>query len=103
MNAEPPHSGPTLSSEESHPLSLPLILTTSSSSLKPLRERNRTNLKRRINLSRSQVLSTDFENEDDLSTANNLKKTTATPTTISKNNSQTLSTRLFFSLVLFLQ
>ncbi|CAF1492923.1 unnamed protein product [Rotaria magnacalcarata] len=92
MNAEPPHSGPTLSSEESHPLSLPLILTTSSSSLKPLRERNRTNLKRRINLSRSQVLSTDFENEDDLSTANNLKKTTATPTTISKNNSQTLST-----------
>ncbi|CAF3311741.1 unnamed protein product [Rotaria socialis] len=92
MNAEPPHAGPTLSSEESDPLLLPLILTTASSSLKPLRERNRTNLKRRINLSRSQVLSTDFENEDDLSTANNLKKTTATPTAITKKNSQTLST-----------
>lgn len=51
---------------EAHPLSLPLFLTSSSSSLKPLRERNRTNLKRRINLSRSQVLSNDFENDDNL-------------------------------------
>ncbi|CAF0859263.1 unnamed protein product [Rotaria sordida] len=76
MNVEPIRASPTISTEEPHPLSLPLFLSLSSSSLKPLRERNRTNLKRRINLSRSQVLSTDFENEDNLSTTNNINKIT---------------------------
>lgn len=96
MNTEtvpPPSSAPSASTEETHPLSLPLFLSSSSSSLKPLRERNRTNLKRRINLSRSQVLSNDFENEDNLSTVtNNTNKIIST-------SSQTPSTRLFFLLI----
>ncbi|CAF3195346.1 unnamed protein product [Rotaria sp. Silwood2] len=87
MNAESIRPSPTISTEESHPLSLPLFLSSSSSSLKPLRERNRTNLKRRINLSRSQVFSNDFENEDNLSTSNNINKTTIITT-----NSQPPST-----------
>jgi hypothetical protein len=90
MNMEtipPPSSLPSVSTEEIHPLSVPLFLSSSSASLKPLRERNRTNLKRRINLSRSQVLSNDFENEDNLPRTNSINK----PTTII--NSQTPSTR----------
>ncbi|CAF1303591.1 unnamed protein product [Adineta steineri] len=69
-------SSSSVSTEETHPLSLPIFLTSSASSLKPLRERNRTNLKRRINLSRSQVLSNDFENEDNLSTTKTIEKIT---------------------------
>jgi hypothetical protein len=93
MNNEsipPPSSNSFVSTEETHPLSLPLFLSTSSSSLKPLRERNRTNLKRRINLSRSQVLSNDFENEDNLPSTNNTNKSTTT------NSQPQPSTRLFF-------
>jgi hypothetical protein len=104
MNTEPIPplpSAPSVSTEESHPISLPLFLSSSSSSLKPLRERNRTNLKRRTNLSRSQVLSNDFENEDNLPTTNNTNKTTTT--TVTTTNSQTPSTRLFFLLFLFNQ
>jgi len=85
MNTEsipPPPPTSSESTEETHPLSLPIFLSTSSSSLKPLRERNRTNLKRRINLSRSQVLSNDFENEDNLPTTDNSNK----PTTITTNS-----------------
>lgn len=67
-----------VSTEESHSTLLPSFLTSSSSCLKPLRDRNRTNLKRRINLSRSQVLSEDFENEDNLSNTNNINKVTTT-------------------------
>lgn len=74
----------TSSTDNSHPLSCPLFLSTSSSSLKPLRERNRTNLKRRINLSRSQVLSEDFENDERIpppllpsTTTSSLTKTTS--------------------------
>lgn len=63
--ADPP------STENPHPVSVPLFLSSSSSSLKPLRERNRTNLKRRIHLSRSQVLSEDFENEDRIPSTSN--------------------------------
>jgi len=105
MNTEPipsppPPTTPSVSTEETHPLSLPVVLSSSSSSLKPLRERNRTNLKRRINLSRSQVLSNDFENEDNLPTTNNTNKTTTITTTI---NSQPVSTRLFSLLFSFNQ
>jgi hypothetical protein len=94
MNTEsipplPPTS--SASTEDTHPLSLPIFLSTSSSSLKPLRERNRTNLKRRINLSRSQVLSNDFENEDNLPSSNHTNKSTAT----SANSQPQPSTRLF--------
>jgi len=94
MNTEPapPHPpGPSVSTEEVHPLSIPFFLSSSSSSLKPLRERNRTNLKRRTNLSRSQVLSNNFDDEDNLPTTNNTNKTTTI--TI---NSQSPSTRSFF-------
>ena len=93
-------SSSSISSKEAHPLSLPLYLTSTSSSLKPLRERNRTNLKRRINLSRSQVLSNDFENEDNLSVTP--KPTTIDKTAIHTASSQpTLpSTRLYFPFVL---
>ncbi|CAF3583318.1 unnamed protein product [Rotaria sp. Silwood1] len=87
MNADSIRPSPSVSTEESHPLSLPLFLSSSSSSLRPLRERNRTNLKRRINLSRSQVFSNDFENEDNISTTNNINKTTIITT-----NSQPPST-----------
>jgi len=76
-------SSSTNSTDESHPLSLPLFLSASSSCLKPLRDRNRTNLKRRINLSRSQVLSNDFENEDNLPRTNSTHKSVSTT-----NNSQ---------------
>ncbi|CAF0755152.1 unnamed protein product [Adineta ricciae] len=82
-----PSSSSSISSKEAHPLSLPLYLTSTSSSLKPLRERNRTNLKRRINLSRSQVLSNDFENEDNLSVTP--KPTTTNKTAINIASSQT--------------
>jgi hypothetical protein len=100
MNTEPipPLPPSSVSTEETHPLSVPLFFSTASSSLKPLRERNRTNLRRRINLSRSQVLSNDFENEDNLPTTNTINKTTSQTT-----NSQTPSTRLFFLLFLFSQ
>jgi hypothetical protein len=103
MNTEPipPPPPPSVSTEETHPISLPIFLSSSSSSLKPLRERNRTNLKRRINLSRSQVLSNDFENEDNLPTTNNTNKTTTTTTIII--NSQPSSTRLFSLLFSFNQ
>jgi hypothetical protein len=97
MESNPsPHPAST---EETHPLSVPFFLSSSSSSLKPLRERNRTNLKRRINLSRSQILSNDFENEDNLPTTNNTNQST----TITTNNSQLPSTRLYFSLFSFRQ
>ena len=96
MNTESIPSAPPVSTEETHPLSLPRFLSSSSSSLKPLRDRNQTNLKRRTNLSRSQVLSNDFENEDNLPATNNSNKsTTITATT---TNSQLPSTRLFFPL-----
>jgi hypothetical protein len=100
MNSEaiPPLPPSSVSTEETHLLSIPIVLSSSSSSLKPLRERNRTNLKRRTNLSRSQVLSNDFENEDNLSTTNNIDKTTPLTT-----NSQQPSTRLFFLLFSLIQ
>ena len=102
MTTELSSSNPTYSStnststENNQPVPLPLFLTTSSSSLKPLRERNRTNLKRRIKLSRSQVLSNDFENDDTLShVTNNIQKLTPslvasipTNTTIGGSSSQ---------------
>jgi hypothetical protein len=93
----------TISANDSHPLSLPLFLSTSSSSLKPLRERNRTNLKRRINLSRSQVLSNDFENDDHLSTTSILNKNATTTINIANNTQPVIATRMhmiqFFVLI----
>lgn len=86
----------SLKTEASHPVSLPFFLTSSSSSLKPLRERNRTNSKRRIKLSRSQVLSTDFENENAIPTTNNaIHKTigTSAPSAIATNSQIHLSSQ----------
>ena len=82
----PPSSIPT---DETPSLVLPSFLSSSSSSLKPLRERNRTNLKRRINLSRSQVLSNDFENDTNLLPTS----TTTISTTITANSQPLPSTR----------
>ena len=93
-----PSSTSSVSTEETHPLSLPLFLSSSSSSLKPLRERNRTNLKRRINLSRSQVLSNDFENEDNLPRTNSTNKPITTP----GSSQQPPSTRLFLFIFHFI-
>ena len=92
MNTEPvshPPTPPSTSTEDTHSLSLPSFLSSSSSSLKPLRERNRTNLKRRTNLSRSQVLSNDFENDDNLLPTHNA----SVATTITTNSQPLPSTR----------
>jgi hypothetical protein len=99
MNKELNPPPPPASTEGTHQLSVSFSLSSSSSSLKPLRERNRTNLKRRINLSRSQILGNDCENEDHLLTTNNTNKST----TITTNNFQLPSTRLRFSLFSFRQ
>ena len=85
---------PPVSTEDSHPLSLPVFLATSSSSLKPLRERNRTNLKRRINLSRSQVLSRDFEN-DHHPPPSPAAAAATTPHKTARPTSQSSSTRVY--------
>lgn len=93
MNTEsnshlPPPPPSSTTAEETPSLPLPSFLSSSSSSIKPLRERNRTNLKRRANLSRSQVLSHDFENDDNLNH-------TSVPTTVTTNSQPIPSTRSF--------